>query len=117
MMYLHMSCDPDPLVITQILEAGIDVHAENVNKCTAFLCAAYNKHSTPKVFDMLVSVGADPTVSTLRNKNALQCFVTMIGGIANPNQSSVIDCLIKHGVDLDQVDDQGDSALILACKP
>ena len=51
--YLHNSFDPNPLVVQNLIQIGVDIHYRDNLGHDALLRAAYYDKTTPEVFEIL----------------------------------------------------------------
>ena len=96
--------NPDPKVITLLLEAGADVNAKDKRQRTALMEAA-KENATPEIITMLLKAGADIHHKDKRGRNIL------IISVRKNKSPQVISTLLEAGADPKHKDQDGKSAL------
>jgi ankyrin repeat protein len=95
----------DIVTVTQLLDAGADVHARSSSNRTALLeAAAYEQQS---IVELLLSRGADPNASDING-------ITALMEAASGDDVDCLRVLVRHGARIDTCDNFGDAALVYA---
>lgn len=93
--------------VEALLGLGIDINTRNADQETALMIAAINRHHL--LVDKLLELNADTTATANNGRNAL-----MYACAATPVKDKVLAALINKGVDINQQDKEGDTALLLS---
>jgi uncharacterized protein len=94
--------------VEALLKSGANVNEEGPNGMTALICAANEGFS--EITKLLIDYAADKNISHTQLGNAL-CAAASKGHV------NVIDVLLDSGVDIDQRDSSGLTALMRAIVP
>ncbi|XP_063923686.1 uncharacterized protein LOC135137861 [Zophobas morio] len=107
--YASKSTKSNPDIIKLLLEKGMDVDAQNVNGATALHIAC--GHSNYDVAKVLLDFGASIDTVDKHDKNALHYAAQFC-----PENRDVLKLLIQKGIDLNAQDQNGTTALQIACR-
>ena len=91
-----------------LLNSGADVNAKNKTNMTALMIACHRRNTD--AINMLLKAGADPNIAD--NKGAI-CIHHAVGKGCSKN---VLDQIINHGTDVNVLNKNNTTALMLACK-
>ncbi|KAI1414645.1 ankyrin repeat-containing domain protein [Hypoxylon sp. FL1857] len=86
-----------PAVVRALLEAGADVNHENKAGIMALHCISENRHVVTKIASLLVSAGAAVSHKARDGATPLQRAASM-------RAVEMMDLLLSHGADVDEVD-------------
>ena len=105
----------DPETAQYLIESGADIHVADNNGDTALIHFARKTGGfliDPEIVKMLVNAGADLDVQGKGGKTALMVTAETDYWYEKEEKDEVARYLIESGVDIRQVDDNGDTALI-----
>jgi ankyrin repeat protein len=95
------SCEPNPLVIKQMIQAGLDVKQRDSYERDALFWAIDRPHTTPEVLKVLFEAGSENDFTNNLGNNAF--FLQRNDREHKDNALAVAECLHDHGVDINAV--------------
>ena len=104
--YLSNKCDQETLQM--LLDHGVPVNATNKNHHTAYMLACHQGNIDAMC--ALVNAGADPNIADSWGNTSLHLVAQ------KRSRRLVLENLMEHGADVNAVNNEGATALMLACE-